>query len=140
MVFEIKEYSSVEELEEKLEKEISNTKTTLGEYLRRLDDVRELAQKAKKIREVVAKLTGKKAINDDLGEITVEDLKIVLDAKPIEELEALETAVKSHQERLLALQRAREGLKPLDQLGEAGDIKYLVLENSGVPERILFKI
>jgi hypothetical protein len=140
MVFEIKEYSSVEELEEKLEKEISNTKTTLGEYLRRLDDVRELAQKAKKIREVVAKLTGKKAINDNLGEITVEDLKIVLDAKPIEELEALETAVKSHQERLLALQRAREGLKPLDQLGEAGDIKYLVLENSGVPERILFKI
>ena len=45
MVVEIKEFSSVEEIEEALDKEISGTKSNLGEYLRRLDDIRNLAEK-----------------------------------------------------------------------------------------------
>jgi hypothetical protein len=48
--------------------------------------------------------------------------------------------VRSHQERLLTLQKAREALKPLDQLGDTEGMKYLVVENSGIPERILLKI
>jgi len=63
MVVEIKEYASAEEIAETLEKEISETKSTLGEYLRRLDDIRALAEKSKKIREVVMKLAGKKSCN-----------------------------------------------------------------------------
>ncbi len=35
MAVEIKEYSSAAEIAETLEKEISETKSTLGEYLRR---------------------------------------------------------------------------------------------------------
>jgi hypothetical protein len=141
MVVEIKEYSSVEELEGRLETEISNTKSTLGEYLRRLDEIRNLAEKARKIREVVMKLAGKtKSSADTLGEISIGNLTIVLDANPVEELQAIEFAVRSQQERLLVLQKAREGLRPLDQLAENGDIKYLVVENNGVPERVLFKL
>jgi hypothetical protein len=140
MVVEIKEYRSVGELEEKLEREISDTKSTLGEYLRRLDEIRSLAEKSKKIREVVMKLAGKKTAAESLGEIAMGNLTIVLDATPFEELTAIESVVRSHQERLLVLQKALEGLKPLDQLGDSGDIKYLVLENEGVPERILFKV
>jgi hypothetical protein len=140
MVVEIKEYRSVGELEEKLEREMSDTKSTLGEYLRRLDEIRSLAEKSKKIREVVMKLAGKKTAAESLGEIAMGNLTIVLDATPFEELTAIESVVRSHQERLLVLQKALEGLKPLDQLGDSGDIKYLVLENEGVPERILFKV
>jgi hypothetical protein len=140
MVVEIKEYRSVGELEEKLEREISDTKSTLGDYLRRLDEIRSLAEKSKKIREVVMKLAGKKTAAESLGEIAMGDLTIVLDATPFEELTAIESVVRSHQERLLVLQKALEALKPLDQLGDSGDIKYLVLENEGVPERILFKV
>ncbi len=140
MVVEVKEYSSAEEIAETLEKEISETKSTLGEYLRRLDDIRALAEKSKKIREVVMKLAGKKAAAESLGEITVGNLSIVIDANPFHELTAIEEVVRSHQERLLVLQKAREALKWLDQLGEAEGLKYLVVENDGVPERILFKI
>jgi hypothetical protein len=141
MVVEIKEYNSVEELESRLETEISNTKSTLGEYLRRLDEIRNLAEKTRKIREVVMKLAGKtKSSVDTLGEISIGNLTIVLDANPVEELQAIEFVVRSQQERLLVLQKAREGLRPLDQLAESGDIKYLVVENDGVPERVLFKI
>ncbi|RLI41128.1 hypothetical protein DRO59_07705 [Candidatus Bathyarchaeota archaeon] len=140
MVVEIKEYTSAEEIAETLEKAISETKSTLGEYLRRLDDIRALAEKSKKIREVVMKLAGKKAATQTLGEITIGNLSIVLDANPFHELTAIEKVVKSHQERLLLLQKTREALKWLDQLGDTEGLKYLVVENDGIPERILFKI
>jgi hypothetical protein len=141
MVVEIKEYESAEEIADTLDKDISNTKSTLGEYLRRLDEIRNLAEKSKKIREVVMKLAGKsKATSESLGEISVGSLNIVLDANPFHELTAIESVVRSHQERLLVLQKAREALKWLDQLGDTEGLKYLVVENEGVPERILFKI
>lgn len=60
MVVELKEYDSASEMAKALEDEISRTKSLLGEYLRRLDDIRSLAEKSKKIREVVMKLAGKK--------------------------------------------------------------------------------
>jgi hypothetical protein len=86
------------------------------------------------------KLAGKKATTETLGEIAVGSLDIVLDANPFHELTAIESVVRSHQERLLILQKAREALKWLDQLGDTDGLKYLVVENEGVPERILFKI
>jgi len=140
MVVEIKEYASAEEIAETLEKEIAETKSTLGEYLRRLDDIRALAEKSKKIREVVMKLAGKKAATESLGEITIGNLSIVLDANPFHELTAIEEVVRSHQERLLVLQKTREAMKWLDQLGDTEGLRYLVVEKDGVPERILFKI
>jgi len=140
MVVKIREYGSAEEIAETLDKEISETKSTLGEYLRRLDDIRALAEKSKKIHEVVMKLAGKKATSENLGEISIGNLNIVLDANPFHELTAIEEVVRSHQERLLVLQKARDALKWLDQLGDTEGLKYLVIESDGVPERVLFRI
>ena len=140
MVVEIKEYTSAEEIAETLEKEIAETKSILGEYLRKLDDIRTVAEKSKKIREIVMKLAGKKALAESLGEINVGSINIVVDANPFHELTAIEEVVRSHQERLLVLQKAREALKWLDQLGDTEGLKYIVVENDGVPERILFRI
>jgi len=140
MVVQIKEYESAEEIAETLDKDISHTKSTLGEYLRRLDEIRNLAEKSKKIRAVVMKLAGKKASPESLGEIDVGNIKIVLEANPLDELTAIESVVRSHQERLLTLQKAREGVKPLAELGDTEGMKFLVVENNGVPERILLKV
>jgi len=38
------------------------------------------------------------------------------------------------------LQKTREALKWLDQLGDTEGLKYLVLQTDGIPERILFRI
>jgi len=140
MVVEIKEYGSAQEIAETLDKQIAETKSTLGEYLRRLDDIRALAEKSKKVREIVMKLAGKKSATESLGEITVGNLKIVLDANPFHELTAIESVVRSHQERLIVIQKAREDIKWLDQLGDTEGLKYLVVESEGVPERILFEL
>jgi len=140
MVVEIKEYESAIEIAKAMEAEISRTKSVLGEYLRRLDEIRTLAERSKKIREVVFKLAGKKAAQNTLGEITVGDLSVVLDANPFHELTAIEEVVRSQQDRLLVLQKAREALNWVDQIGETEGLKYMVLETDGVPERILLKI
>ena len=86
------------------------------------------------------KLAGKKTTGENSSEITVGTLNIILDANAFHELTAIESVVRSHQERLLVLQRVHEALKWLDQLGDTEGLKYLVLEDEGVPERILFKI
>ncbi|MEM2917699.1 MAG: hypothetical protein QXN63_05030 [Candidatus Bathyarchaeia archaeon] len=140
MVIELKEYDSASEIAKAIEEEITQTKSLLGENLRRLDEIRALAEKSKKIRDVVFKLAGKKAAQESLGEITVGGLTVVLDANPFHELTAIEEVVRHQQERLLVLQKAREALKWVDQIGDTEGLKYLVLENDGVPERILFKI
>jgi hypothetical protein len=141
MVVKIKEYNSAQAIADALDKDLSETKSLLGEYLRRLDEIRTLAEKSKKVREVIMKLAGKKtSTSDNPGEITVGALNIILDANAFHELTAIEAVVRSHQERLSALQKSRDALKWLDQLGDTEGLKYLVLEDEGIPQRILFKI
>ena len=141
MVVQLKEYTSAQAIADALDKDLSETKSLLGEYLRRLDEIRTLAEKSKKVREVIMKLAGKKTgASESPGEITVGTLNIVLDANAFHELTAIESVVRSHQERLLVLQKVRDALKWLDQLGDTEGLKYLVLEDEGIPERILFKI
>ena len=140
MVVELKEYDSAIDIATTIDEEISRTKSMLGEYLRRLDEIRTLAERSKKIRDVVFKLAGKKSSQQNLGEISVGGLNVVLDANPFHELTAIEEVVRSQQDRLLVLQKSREALKWVDQVGDTEGLRYLVLENDGVPERVLFKI
>ena len=140
MVSELKEYESAIEIAKAMDTDISKTKSILGEYLRRLDSIRNLAERSKKIREVVFKLAGKKAAQSSLGEIEVGDLSVILDANPFHELTAIEQVVRSQQDRLLVLQKARDALNWVDQIGDTEGLKYIVMENDGVPERILLKI
>lgn len=95
MVVELKEYDSATEIAKTIDEEISRTKSMLGEYLRRLDEIRALAERSKKIRDVVFKLAGKKASQENLGEISVGGLSVVLDANPFHELTAIEEVVRS---------------------------------------------
>ena len=140
MVLAIKTYNSVKEISDAIDKEIADAKSNLGSYLRRLDETRNLAEKSKRIREVVMKLANKKNGNsENLGEIDVGGVKIILDANALQELTAIEDSVRSHQEYLLVLQKVREGLKPLDQLGDTEGLEFIILENHRVPERILLR-
>jgi hypothetical protein len=140
MAVKLKEFGSIGEIENALDEEISEAKSNLGKSLQRLDTIRSLAEKTKRIRQVVRKLAGNKAVSESAGELSVDGFNVVLDAGPLDELNALEMVVRSHQELLLTLQKAREGLKPLAELSETDGMKYLVVENKGVPERILLKL
>lgn len=136
----IKEYNSALEISEKIDSAIDETKSALGAYLRQLDDKRATADKAKRLRDVVAKMANKEVNEECSNQIEVNGLEIVLDATAINELAAIENVVKSQQQRLMALQQAREALKTLGQVGDTEGIKYLTLEREGIPEQILLKL
>lgn len=140
MVTQVKEYTSTQAIAEALNQQLSQTKSTLGESLRKLDEIRTIAEKSKKIREVVMKLSGKKTAVESQNEITVGGLEIVLDANPFHELTCIESSVRSYQEHLSVLQKASEALKWLEQLGDTEGLKLLLLEDDGIPKRILFKL
>ena len=136
----IKEYSSVAEIAESIDKELAETKSALGEYLRQLDDKRTLAERTQRIHKIVAKIADKKPSKVDSNYVDLNGLEIVVDATVLNELTAVENVVKSHQQRLIALQKAREALQTLDQAGTTEGIKYMALEKEGIPEQILLKL
>ena len=140
MAVEMREYPSANAIVKAVDTEIGRTKSALGEYLRRLDEIRSLAERSKKVQDMVLKLAGKKTATSTLGEIKVGDLNVVLDANPFHELTAIEEAVRSQQDRLLLLQKAREGMKWVDEIEDADGLEFIVLESDGVPARILLKI
>lgn len=138
MVVSLKEFDSAIEIVKAMDNEIAETKNTLSGYLRRLEDIRALAEKSKRIREIISKVAGRRAIIES-GEVSIGGIGLILNAKSVHELTAIEEAVRSQQEKLVALQRAREGLKWADQIGETEGVKFLVLEKNGVPEKILLR-
>jgi len=138
MVVGLKEFDSAIEIVKAVDHEITETKNTLNGYLRKLEDIRALAEKSRKIREIVSKFAGRKAITET-GEVSISGISLILDAKSIHELAAIEEAVRSQQEKLIALQKVREGLKWADQIGETEGVKFLVLEKDGIPEKILLR-
>jgi hypothetical protein len=136
----IEEYSSASEITQKIEKQIAATKSALGEYLRQLDDKKAVAEKVQKLHELVAKIANKKETKENTNQIEVNGLEIFLDATALNEVTALESVVKSHQQRLMALQQAQEALKALDQVSDTEGIRYLVFQKEGIPEQVLLKI
>ena len=139
MVVELRTYNSPTEILEAVDSEMVQTKGTLGEYLRRLDEIRSLAEKSRKVREVFFKLAGKRETQENSNELTIGDLDIVLDANSLNELTAFEEAVRSQQEKLRELQKAREELKWIDQIGDIEGFEYIALENNGIQKKILIR-
>jgi hypothetical protein len=127
------------EITEEIEKEIGDTKSALGQYLRQLEETKIVAEKLKRLHEVVTKITRKKLPKESQSQLEVNGLEIVLDATPLHELSAIETVVRNRQQRLMSLLKVKESLASIDSLCETEGLRYLVLEKEGIPEQILLR-
>jgi hypothetical protein len=121
---EIKKYSSLSQISEKIDQQIATTKVILGEYLRQLDNIRHL----------VIETSGKKRKPAYLN-----GFEIVVDAMPTNELIAMESVVRSYSQHLTTLKSIKESLNQLCQLQDVEGITYFVLEKEGIPERIILR-
>jgi len=135
----IREYSSTLEIAERIDKEIAEAKSALGEHLRQLDEARYAAEKLEKLHKAISKATGKKLPKENPNKLEVNGLRMILGATPLDELAAIETVVRTRQQQLLSLQKVKESLGSLDPLSNTEGLKYLVLEKEGIPEQILLK-
>jgi hypothetical protein len=139
MVTEIKEYESFKQMAEKIDENTAETKSKLGNYLLKLDQVRASAEKSRKIRQAVMKLDAKTNSAEPENEVALEGLRIVLDANSTHEQTVMEIAAQSLQEHLLGLQKSREALKCFDSIDDSTGLNYLVIQNEGIPECILLR-
>jgi len=136
----VKEYSSVSEIREGIDEELAETRSALGKYLRQLDDRRAIAERTQRLHDIVVKMANRKTSKVKTNLINLNELEIVLDTSVFDELTAIESVVKSHQQRIVALQKARESLQALDEAGDTEGIKYIAFEKESIPEQILLKL
>lgn len=140
MALEIKTYSSIADLVKDIDDQIGVVREMLGGYLKMMEDLKEKAEKARKFEETIFKLTGKHPTTPTT-EFELAGLKIVIGAKPTEELAAIEDVVRSLQDKLTALQKIRKAVEPLSTSGEEiGVASYLVQIVDGIPVKILIKM
>jgi len=78
MSIQIREYNSAEAIAQNLDKKIDEIKNNLSGYIQKLEEIQSVAEKSKRIREVMLKLAGKKATEESLGEIKIGSLSIIL--------------------------------------------------------------
>jgi hypothetical protein len=140
MVIELEEYESASDMIEAVDEEIANVRNRLGEYLGRLYRIRGLADRSVRTGEATLRLDGKTDVQEIPSEVSIGGLTVVLDANPFKELKAIEEVIRSEQDRLLDLEKAREALKRTDQIDEIEQFKFLVLRKDKAPEKILLKI
>ncbi len=144
MAVEVKQYNSINDLIGALDEEVARSKSQLGEYLRKFDEIRFLAERSRRLRETLLKAVGSKERQSMMDGVRIGDITVVLDVRPEHELTVLEEAVKSYQERILTLQKTRESLKGFEMAREEADevkgIVCTVLENNGIPQKILVKL
>jgi hypothetical protein len=133
----LKEFGSASDILKFVDQAITDAKNVLNGYMHKQEDIRELAEKSRKIREVIYKYAGKRSTSE--SEVFVSGVNVIFDAKSVHELSVLEEAVRGQQGRLAELQRTRENLKWADQIGDAEGVRFIMLEKDGVPKKILVR-
>ena len=140
MALEVKAYSSLTDLVKEIDNQIGSIREMLGGYLKMIEDLKEKVKRTKKFEETIFKLTGKQSTTPTT-EFELAGLKIIVGAKPTEELSLIEDVVRVLQDRLTALQKIRKAVEPLLASGEEeGVASYIVQVVDGIPVKILVKM
>lgn len=140
MSYNLLQFSSFEELLRYLDSQIASLNESLSALQRRYESVQTRAERMRALERVLEDLLGEKL--PKLNEIDYMGLKVVINARAVDELSVLEETLESQRETLEALGRIREVLERLsnsvDLTGTEG-ITILVQTLNGIPMRILLK-
>ncbi len=134
-LIDIRRYNSVSEFIKDIDAEITRLKGELGELLRRLENAKAKAEVLVKLESLLAGTGGK------LGgtELNLGQAKAIINPTPKQEFDILVDVVRSLQNRIIALERARKDLDPLVRIGDL-DLTLEVIYENGVPSKILVRM
>jgi hypothetical protein len=134
---ELKVFNSPEELKKFLDDEIGRIRTLLGDYLRRLEEVRIKTDRLKKAQDALVKFAGEKQITtSESREIDLSGLKVFVNPSPRQETDTLEDMVRSLQDKLNMIQRIRKALDPLISF-EEGIVTISAVTADNIPTKIM---
>ena len=136
-LIDIVKYNSVSEFFKHLDTKIVELRSQLGELLRRLENAKAKAEVLVKLESLLAET----AAGGKLGgtEISLGQARAIINPTPKQEFDILVDVVRSIQNRIVALERIRKDVEPLNRLGEL-DLTLEVVYENGLPTKILVKM
>jgi acetate kinase len=139
--YNLYQFNSFDELLKYIDSQIANLQKVLSQLEQRYEAVKARAEKMRMIEKVLEDLMGEKLTT--LNEIDYMGLKVVVNARAIDELSVLEETIESQRDTLESLTSVREALYKLSSAlsssyGAEG-IPIIVQILNGVPVRILLK-
>jgi chromosome segregation ATPase len=133
----VKEYSNVTELLKSIDDVISDLRKTLGEYLRRIEELRVKVEQETKLKAVLSKLGLTTA--PPPNELSLRNIRVVVNPTAEQELGSLETALEGLNAKLTQLTSIRKDLDVLSSLGDTS-VKITVIYVDGVPKSVFIRI
>ena len=133
----VKEYSSVTELLKSIDDVISDLRKTLGEYLRRIEELRVKVEQETKLKAVLGKLG--LTTTPPPNELSLRNVRVVVNPTAEQELGSLEAALEGLNARLTQLTSIRKDLDVLSSLGDTS-VKITVIYVDGVPKSVFIRI
>lgn len=141
MSYNLYQFSSFDELLKYVEAEIATIEDTLHRLEERYEIIKAKAERMRALEKVLEDLLG--AQLSSLNEVDYMGLKVVVNARAVDELKVLEETIESQRDSLEALSRVRDVLYKLSSTlsSEEGfsGITVLVQTMNGVPVKILLK-
>ncbi|WP_288006565.1 hypothetical protein [Thermofilum sp.] len=141
MSYSLYQFNSFDELLRYIDAQIANLQKVISQLEQRYEAVKARAEKMRIIEKVLEDLMGEKLTT--LNEIDYMGLKVVVNARAIDELNVLEETLESQKDTLESLTSVREAIyklsSALSSSSETEGLPIIVQMLNGIPVRILLK-
>ncbi len=139
-VVDLVTFNNVADFTKFIDDEISNLRSQLGEFLRRLEAAKARADIMTKIESFLAELARGQGGGEAQGrQLQLGPVNVIVNPTPKQELDALVAAARSLQERIVVLERIKKSIEPLQKM-PAVDVKIEVLMENRIPTKIFLHI
>lgn len=141
MSYSLYQFNSFDELLRYIDTQIANLQKVISQLEQRYEAVKARAEKMRMIEKVLEDLMGEKLTT--LNEIDYMGLKVVVNARAVDELNVLEETLESQKDTLESLTSVREAIyklsSALSSSSETEGLPIIVQMLNGIPVRILLK-
>jgi len=142
LAYDLKVFRSFDELLRYIDGEIARLSDKLNKLSGYHAKLKDKAEKIKRLEETISKIVGEST--PQMREIDLMGVKVVVDARAVDEIRVLEEVLMSIEDVLNALRKAKKVLEPLAKTLASPDkaiegIDILVETLNGIPIRILLR-
>jgi len=139
MSYDLLSFTSFTDFMEYLDNQIMQLKSKIEVLEKRYENLKSKADKVRKLETILSKLVGEqiRAIN----EVDFMGIRVVISARALDELTAVEETLAALKDTLAALTRVREVISSLAKETdvEKGGLSLTVQTINGIPVKLLFK-
>jgi len=132
----VREFTSVSELIKSIDDAIADLRKILGEYLRKVEELRVRVEQENKLKSILSKLGV--AATAPANELNLKTVKVYINPTSEQELTSLEAALENINAKLTQLIAMRKDLDALAPLSDL-NVKITVVYVDGLPKTILLK-